>query len=92
MKITIQFLGLIQVLTGLAKTKTDISAGITLIELLERLAGSYPELERYMGNLDSRQLFNNKVSVFVNGDQTCDRGRVLSPGDNVVLIVPLCGG
>lgn len=91
-EITVQFLGLIHFFTGLAETKTDISTGITLVDLLKRLAGSYPELGRYMGDLDSQQLFNNKVSVFVNGAQTCDRGRILSPGDNVMLLVPLCGG
>lgn len=91
-EITVHFLGLIHFLTGQAETKTDISTGITLVKLLEGLARSYPELGNYMGDLDCRQLFNNKVSVLVNGYLTCDRGRVLSPGDKVVLIVPLCGG
>lgn len=91
-EITVQFLGLFQFLSGVSEVKLDARGGLTVAKLICAVASLFPDLGKYLGDLDSTQLFNSKVSVLVNGVHVFRKDEVVKPSDTVVLIVPLCGG
>lgn len=91
-EITVQFVGLFQILSGVSEVKLDARSGLTMVKLICVVASLFPDLGEYLGDLDSSQLFNSKVSVLVNGVHVFRRDEVVRPSDTVALIVPLCGG
>ncbi|KKM09636.1 hypothetical protein SY88_17595 [Clostridiales bacterium PH28_bin88] len=92
-QIKVQFLGLFQSLSGVPETSIEGKDKIPVGKLLCLVAELFPQLGRYLGNLnDDSQLFNDKVTVFVNGVHVFRKEDLISLGDTVVLMVPFCGG
>ena len=73
--------------TGAAWVDAD---GATLGDLLMDLDYRYPGIRFRM--VDEQDRMRRHVRFFVNGDQTFDLQRALSPADEVCIVQALSGG
>ncbi len=74
---------------GARSVEVEVPAdGIRLGELLEELFRRYPGLREVIRGLEERGL---RVLYMVNGE-SADMGRVVRPGDDVVILPPASGG
>ena len=64
--------------------------GATLAELLADLDRRYPGLRFRM--IDEQDRMRAHIRFFVNGEQTFDMSRALSPTDSVQIVQALSGG
>jgi molybdopterin converting factor small subunit len=64
--------------------------GATIGELLADLDRLYPGLRFRM--IDEQDRMRAHIRFFVNGEQTFDLARALSPGDSVQIVQALSGG
>jgi molybdopterin synthase sulfur carrier subunit len=71
--------------------KGEVDAdGATIGELLADLDRRYPGLRFRM--IDEQDKMRAHIRFFVNGEQTFDMARALSPGDSVQIVQALSGG
>jgi molybdopterin converting factor small subunit len=73
--------------TGVREVDAD---GATIGELLADLDRLYPGLRFRM--IDEQDRMRAHIRFFVNGEQTFDMARVLSPMDSVQIVQALSGG
>jgi len=66
------------------------AAGATIAELLADLDRLYPGLRFRM--IDEQDRMRAHIRFFVNGEQTFDMARALSPDDSVQIVQALSGG
>src|SRR5260370_38990238 len=66
------------------------AAGATIAELLADLDRLYPGLRFRM--IDEQDRMRAHIRFFVNGEQTFDMARALSPADSVQIVQALSGG
>jgi len=64
--------------------------GATLADLLADLDRRYPGLRFRM--IDEQDRMRAHIRFFVNGEQTFDLARALSPSDSVQIVQALSGG
>ena len=71
--------------------KSEVDAdGVTIAELLSDLDRRYPGLRFRM--IDEQDRMRAHIRFFVNGEQTFDMARPLSPTDSVQIVQALSGG
>ena len=71
--------------------KGEVDAdGTTIAELLADLDRLYPGLRFRM--IDEQDRMRAHIRFFINGEQTFDMARVLSPSDSVQIVQALSGG
>jgi len=66
------------------------ASGATVGELLSELDRRYPGLRFRM--IDEQDRMRPHIRFFVNGEQTFDMARPLSPGDALQIVQALSGG
>ena len=66
------------------------ASGATLAALLADLDRSYPGIRFRM--VDEQDRIRRHMRVFVNRDQVFELSRLLSPGDEVIIVQALTGG
>ena len=77
-------------LRSYTKARDVDAAGGTLAELLADLDRRYPGLRFRM--IDEQDKMRPHIRFFVNGEQTFDMARALSPADSVQIVQALSGG
>ena len=77
-------------LRSYTKAREVDATGATLTELLADLDRQYPGLRFRM--IDEQDRMRAHIRFFVNGEQTFDMARVLSPRDSVQIVQALSGG
>ena len=66
------------------------AGGATLAAVLADLERQYPGIRFRM--VDEQDRIRRHMRVFVNGDQVFELTRLLSPGDEVIIVQALTGG
>lgn len=79
--------GALQSYTGVSQVVTEAA---TVGELFDRLEQRYPGIRFRV--IDEQERFRHHMRCFVNGVQTFDLGKTLSPQDDIVILQALSGG
>lgn len=95
MRVKVRYVGLVRGLTSKSEDEIEIPEGSSLLELLNKLAGTYGKpFEKDIFELGSKDLKANFVMT-VNGalmGQLCGIETGLKNGDNIVLMSLMTGG
>ena len=90
MQVTVHYFAQLKRAAGVASETVTLESGVTLGQLLQRLAAQHSDTFRAMA-LDAagRPL---RTLLFAVGDEQADLHRVLNDHDVVTLLAPMAGG
>lgn len=89
MVVKVKLFGALAMAAGAREVGVPLDEGATVTDMLDRLSGLYPGLQRFLPEGPERLL---DALMVVVGRAEAEPDQQLQPGEEVVLILPVSGG